>query len=85
MTPEVKDFLKTKLVETCLHLNKTEADKKESNAGFSEEIKGAKMRVNLISEAINSGDIEGLAHEYGNEYVESLEEYANKQATSSEH
>ena len=76
MNSEVEDFLKTKLVETCLHLNRTEADKKESNAAFSEEIKGAKTRINLLSEAVNSGSLEGLAHEYGNEYVELLEKQA---------
>lgn len=84
MTPEVKDYLKIKLVETCLHLNKTEADKRASNGGFSEEIKGAKIRVNLLSEAINSGDLEGMVDEYGVEYVEELEQYATKQATSSD-
>jgi len=78
MTPEVKDYLKTKLVETCLHLNKTKADKKESLAAFSEEIKGAEKRVNLLSEAVNSEGMEGLAHEYGVEYVEELEKQANK-------
>jgi len=79
MTPEVKDYLKTKLVETCLHLNKTKADKKDSNAAFNEEIKGAETRVNLLSEAVNSGRFEGLAHEYGNEYVEELEKQATGQ------
>ena len=72
MDPKVTDYLKTKLVETCLHLSKTKADKKESTAAFNEEIKGAEVRVNLLSEAVNSGSIEALVHEYGAEYVDDI-------------
>ena len=78
MTPELKDFLKTKLVDTCLHLQQTELDKKESNAGFSEEIKGSKERIKALSESINSGSVEALAHAYGHEYIEMIEQEANK-------
>lgn len=78
MTPELKDYLKTKLVDTCLHLKKTELDKKASNAGFSEEIKGAKEKIDALTEAIHSECVEALAHAYGVEYVEIMESEANK-------
>lgn len=78
MTPEMKDYLKTKLVDTCLHLKKTEADKKASMAGFSEEIKGSKEKIDALTQAIASECVEGLVDAYGYEYVEYMEKEAAK-------
>jgi hypothetical protein len=78
MTPKLKDFLKTKLVETCLHLKKTEQNKKDSSYAFTKEIRGGRERINALSQAILEDSVEELMNVYGAEYVSSLEEYAEK-------
>ena len=73
MDSALKDLLKTKLVETCLHLEKTEADRKASNAAFNEEIKGGKLRILVLSKSIKSESMIPIVDEFGPEYADELE------------
>lgn len=52
--------LKKKLVDTCIHLEQTEADKKCRMSSYTEEIKGAKSRIMALSRAINQNDLAEL-------------------------
>jgi hypothetical protein len=60
MNESAKVKLRAKLVDTCVHLEKTEQDKKASNAAFGEEIKGAKKRINAISTALKISEFHSL-------------------------
>ena len=75
MDSDLKDYLKTKLVETCLHLEETEENKKASSSSYNEEIKGSKERVKALSRSIKDSSTLPLSEVYGDEYVDSLEQY----------
>lgn len=55
-----QERLKSKLVDTCIHLSKTKQDKRESLAGFTDEIKGSEKRIEALSEAIKNHDFQLL-------------------------
>lgn len=84
MTPQVKSFLKTKLAETCHHLNEVETNKKQAVAGYNEEIKGTKRNIKAFSEAIKEGNVDVLYHILNPEYVDSLLDYAQKHPQAEE-
>jgi hypothetical protein len=56
-----KQKLQDRLLETCVHLKYLEDTKRENNASFNEQIKGAKKRVTAFSESLKQGNLESVS------------------------
>jgi len=64
--------LKTKLVDTCLHLKATKDRKKAITAAMGEEVKGSERRIDAISEAIKTNSCEPLIDIFDEDEIDEL-------------
>lgn len=70
LSETARDKMNEKMGATVLHMHKIEADKKASNAGFSEEIKAARKRIKALADALNENDISWLNGVFYDEEIE---------------
>ena len=67
-----KNYLETRLVDTCMHMAKTKEDKKQTVAGFTEEINGAQKRVDALCLCIKSADFSALQDVFDDSEIDTV-------------